>query len=158
MNSSDQGDKWHQSLRVLPSKGLHNQTPQILYRLVIVVQLITKIIVLIVSGKEIEKVLVIAQIPVPVLGTGNNFLVNPGHCDNISLYYHPSMLEDPWAELEKKLQTSMAVQNCSLGSKGAVEKSVSNLSSVDSVLSLSDSDEGPDMETDSTVSASDGSS
>lgn len=90
---------------------------------------------------------------------GNNFFVNPGHSDNINLYYHPSMLEDPWADLEQKLQTRMADQNCSLGRKDAVEKSVSNLSSVDSFLSLSDSDEGADsQETDSTISVSDGSS
>jgi hypothetical protein len=69
------------------------------------------------------------------------------------------MLEDPWAELEQKLQNITADQNCSLGSKGALGKAVSNFSVVDSVISVGDSDEGADsQETDSTVSVSDGSS
>ncbi|KAJ9590863.1 hypothetical protein L9F63_016107 [Diploptera punctata] len=93
--------------------------------------------------------------------SGNNSFVNPGHSDDINLYYHPSMLQDPWAELEQKLQTRMAEQNYSLGCKpkDTIDKSVSNLSSVDSILSLTDSDEGADsQEIDSTVLVSDGSS
>lgn len=69
------------------------------------------------------------------------------------------MLEDPWAQLEQKMRNSTAGQNSSLGSKNAFEESVPNLSSVDSLISVSDSDEGADsQETDSTVSVSDGSS
>lgn len=79
--------------------------------------------------------------------------------DDISLYYHPSMLEDPWAELEQKLRNRTPDQNCSLGGKDAREKSVLNLSTVDSLVSVSDSDEGADSQgTDSSVLLSDGSS
>jgi hypothetical protein len=79
--------------------------------------------------------------------------------DDISLYYHPSMLEDPWAELEQKLRNSTPNQNCSRGGKHAREKSILNSSTVDSVVSVSDSDEGAESQgTDSSALASDGSS
>jgi hypothetical protein len=65
------------------------------------------------------------------------------------------MLEDPWAELEQKLKNSTADKNYSPGSKDALEKCGSDLGSVDSLTSVSDSDEGADsQETDSTVSVS----
>jgi hypothetical protein len=55
------------------------------------------------------------------------------------------MLEDPWAELEQKL-------------KNTLKKCGSNLSNVDTLTPVSDSDEGADsQETDSSVSVSDGS-
>lgn len=69
------------------------------------------------------------------------------------------MLEDPWAELEQKLKNSTTNQKYSLSSKDMLEKCGSNLSSVDALTSVSDSDEGADsQETDSSVSVSDGSS
>lgn len=89
----------------------------------------------------------------------SNVLGNAKNADDISLYYHPSMLEDPWAELEQKLKNSTADQNYSLSSKDALEKCGSNLTSVDTLTTVSDSDEGADtQETDSSVSVSDGSS
>lgn len=79
--------------------------------------------------------------------------------DDISLYYHPSMLEDPWAELEQKLRNRTPDQNYCLGGKHAREKSILNSSTVDSLVSVSDSDEGADSQgTDSSVLLSDGSS
>jgi hypothetical protein len=69
------------------------------------------------------------------------------------------MLEDPWAELEQKLKNSTPEQNDSLTSKDMLEKCCSNLSSVDTFTSVSDSDEGTDFQQpDSSVSVSDGSS
>jgi hypothetical protein len=68
------------------------------------------------------------------------------------------MLEDPWAELEQKLRNSIGGKNSRPGSKNAVEESVPNLSSVDLLISLNDSDEVAHcLETDCTVSESNGS-
>lgn len=73
---------------------------------------------------------------------GKNVLGNMRNSDDINLYYHPSMLEDPWAELEQKLQNRTPDRNCSRGGKHAREKSTLNSSTVDSLVSVSDSDEG----------------
>jgi hypothetical protein len=63
------------------------------------------------------------------------------------------MLEDPWAELEQKLKNSTPDRNHSLSSKDTLEKCCQNVSSVDTLTSVSDSDEGIDSRhTDSSVS------
>ncbi|XP_063233460.1 uncharacterized protein LOC134537105 [Bacillus rossius redtenbacheri] len=59
---------------------------------------------------------------------------NPGHAADISQYFHPSMLEDPWAELESRHGASVAG-----GSDSAKQHSAG------SSLPLSDTDESADF-------------
>jgi hypothetical protein len=69
--------------------------------------------------------------------------------DDISLFYDRSMLEDPWAELEQKLRNRTP--------DNARENGALNSSTVDSLVSVSDSDEGADLQgTDSSALSSDG--
>jgi hypothetical protein len=68
------------------------------------------------------------------------------------------MLEDPWAELEQKQKNSTPDRNHSLSSKATLEKCCSNVSSIYTLTSVSDSDEGTDSwHADSSVTVSDGS-
>ncbi|KAG8224356.1 hypothetical protein J437_LFUL004312 [Ladona fulva] len=69
---------------------------------------------------------------------------NPGYGDDsadISLYYHHSMVEDPWAELEEKLSISSPKNVCVRVSEGdksqTVDSSVSDIVSVQSSSNLS---------------------
>nr|CAD7576838.1 unnamed protein product [Timema californicum] len=81
---------------------------------------------------------------------------NPGHTPDISQYCHPSMLEDPWSQLESKVKT------CPSGTgRPSSSKEADTTTTKESSLVLSDTDDGrfDSQETDITeLSSSEGSS
>nr|CAD7445820.1 unnamed protein product [Timema bartmani]CAD7463421.1 unnamed protein product [Timema tahoe] len=81
---------------------------------------------------------------------------NPGHTQDISQYCHPSMLEDPWSQLDSKVKTCPSETGRPSSSKEADTTTMK-----DSSFVLSDNDDGrfDSQETDITeLSSSEGSS
>nr|CAD7431364.1 unnamed protein product [Timema monikensis] len=81
---------------------------------------------------------------------------NPGHTPDISQYCHPSMLEDPWSQLDSKVKTCPSETGRPSSSKEADTTTMK-----ESSLTLSDIDDGrfDSQETDITeLSSSEGSS